>query len=216
MSPKCDESQVRNFNIVVNRDEFMIILRIIHNHLCRDWYSSLQLCVLQSSRPCVNIQSLLICWFELWIGLVHSFKTLEELQYHFSASPYHTLFSIFLRACCILGIFSLHIILPSSLFLCAHPELNQSLPHSSPSPLCLSSSSAPWGYVQLYIINLTALPSATTLICHEVHWSHGCAPSAYRARCHSQRGQAGSERGTSCPSHILRSDLLSEHAYSPT
>lgn len=36
-------------------------------------------------------------------------------------------------------------------------------------------------------MDLTALPSATILSCHEVPWSHGCTPSGYHARCRSQR-----------------------------
>lgn len=42
-------------------------------------------------------------------------------------------------------------------------------------PLCLSSSSAPWVNVQLYIINLTSLLSVTVTTCHEVCRSHGSA-----------------------------------------
>lgn len=47
-------------------------------------------------------------------------------------------------------------------------------------PLWLSFSPASWGNAQLYIINLTALPSATIPSCHEVYRSHGPALSAYK------------------------------------
>lgn len=47
-------------------------------------------------------------------------------------------------------------------------------------PLWLSFSLATWGNAQLYIINLTALPSATIPSCHEVYRSHGPVLSAYK------------------------------------
>lgn len=47
-------------------------------------------------------------------------------------------------------------------------------------PLWLSFSLATRGNAQLYIINLTALPSATTPPCHEVYRSHGPTLSAYK------------------------------------
>ena len=74
---------------------------------------------------------------------------------------------------------------------------------SSLMPSSLSSSFAPWGNVQLYIINLTALPSATMPSCHEVYWSHGCTPSAYRARRSSQRQWEESQLPLICPSWWL-------------
>lgn len=96
-------------------------------------------------------------------------------------SHYHTLLSSFR---CFINIIS-----PSSLSLSLHILYYIDFPPVqliSLLPMCLSSSLIPWGNVQLYIINLTALPSATMPTCHEVYWSHGCTASAYRARCSRQ------------------------------
>lgn len=74
---------------------------------------------------------------------------------------------------------------------------------SSLIPSSLSSSLSPRGNVQLYIINLTASPSATMLSCHEVYWSHCCTRSAYLARCSSRRQRERSQLPLVCPSWWL-------------
>lgn len=101
------------------------------------------LCSLDTTLMSVCVCVCLLFIENLWHGL-------SAPKYYLHSSLPSTAWAME-RPACLLHITSLF---PSP---SEHLKLDQFLPHAS----FLSSSSAPWGNVHFYIINLTALPSAT-------------------------------------------------------